>query len=273
MTKGTPPPSLLTGESEYRKLCDAWGGPVPLADFPDADRFERACEKVPYSAVADFLNPHAVDDTQAKRHWPWVALAVSRYGFQTREHERYRHTELTPTQIVDLLQRIDTGARGLLANLSTLQETANRLPVPGQPTVRAHLAWLDSFLSQAVAGEPAPDLDDSDAAMFRHAARRAQLTEGLTLLSAAAEVARDRVQSDLLTRTRAGENPALIEFVHSLALIWTHMTGRPASANKVKGGEREPDFVVLVASLSALACDTSITRVKVQTALRTLKSG
>ncbi|WP_417491018.1 hypothetical protein [Maricaulis sp.] len=266
------PPSLACRKTEFDRMCEVLGGPIDLGPTVNSDVFNRACSQTPYGKVANIVRPYSVDETAAKRHWPWVAFALSQYEFEVRELERYRHTELSPSQTIQLLERIQSGADKLAADLCHLQTLANRLDIPGQPDVRGHLSWLDSFLSQAIAGEEAYDLNDSPEALMRHYNQRRELLHVLASLAAAAEAAVDRVGPQFLSKARPTENPALHHLVFRLGQVWASLTGRSPSANKVAGGLREPDFVVFVASLSAMVCDANVTRVKVQTALRTLKT-
>jgi hypothetical protein len=266
------PPSFAPRKTEFDRMCESLGGPIDLGPTVDFDVFHRACAATPYGKIANIVEPLSVDETAAKRHWPWVAFALSQYEFEVRELERYRYSELTPSQTTQLLKRIQSGADKLAAELCHLQTLANRLDIPGKPHVRGHLSWLDSFLSQAIAGEGAYDLDDSPEAFMRHDNRRRELLHALASLAAAAEAAVDRVEPQFLSKARPTENPALRRLVFRLGQVWASLTGRTPSANKVDGGLRDPDFVVFVASLSALACDASVTRMKVQTALRTPKS-
>ena len=193
----------------------------------------------------------------ARKHWPWVAFALDQYQFERREKERYSgEPELTPTEVVRLIQAISHSARGLVDGLTRLQEHANRIDDPVAKFRRPHLVYLDQFISQAAAGHMATTVNDDPEHMLRVFTGKMAFIRRLVDVEVAANEGAKRVDKALLHRGISQDDLALHNLVWRLAEVWTSMTGRRPSANKVyrsisNAGE-DPDFVQFVQHLVGL---------------------
>src|SRR5260370_343285 len=117
-------------------------------------------------------------------------LNLLRLQFIFERHERAKYTdELKPEEIQQLLSRVATSAHELVSALCQLQTLANRLPDPSAAFRRAHLAWLDAFISQAVAGRISSKVDDDGTQMAIDFFGKMEILKRLTEIEAAAVTA------------------------------------------------------------------------------------
>jgi hypothetical protein len=90
-------------------------------------------------------------------------------------------------------------------------------------------------------------------------------------VESAAKVAIDRLENALLTRERGQSARGLSNFVFRCGAIWTSLTGRKPSANKVTRSDRsgaDPDFVIFVQELAKVEKATAPSRDQVAVSLR-----
>ena len=119
------PPSLSRIRSQFKILCDDFGGPVPLIDATDQNELrkalEHACSEFSFRDCWTTFRDWEQDKARAMQHWPWVAFAASQYRFEREIKEKYKE-EPTPTEIKALVRSIAKNARELCQNLTRLQE-------------------------------------------------------------------------------------------------------------------------------------------------------
>jgi hypothetical protein len=201
-------------------------------------------------------------------------LAASQYDFD-RERRSKLPNSPKPKDVEELLQKMGRDAESLTKSLVTLQEWSAAPESPSAPLRRAHLTWLHEFLVQNAAIAPRPDVDQSPDALLTSFILSEDFTKRLIALSVAARRAAARLDKDLITRTRSASDDSLPKLVGSCAKIWTSLTGRPASVNKVhrKSGDDIPDFVRFVCDIARLATGTEPTFDQIATAFRTCHPG
>jgi hypothetical protein len=266
------PPSLSSIKSEFEKLCDELGGPADIGVKVKKIHHEHSCKEYPSRLVLPTLLRFQSDENSARRHWPWAAFAVSQYAFERRERAKYTD-ELKPKEVSELLCQIGKAAHDLSSGLCTLQSMANRLADPTAKLRRAHLAWLDAFLSQAVGGRISNDVNGDGKQMLSDHFEKMNLLARLAAIEIASKEAMKRVDPTLLKRERGQVDPALPCFVFRCGGIWKSLTGRKPSAHKVhrRGGPTDPDFVVFVQGLAKLGGAPAPSRNHVATCLQNEK--
>jgi hypothetical protein len=130
------------------------------------------------------------------------------------------------------------------------------------PLAGPHLSWLDEIIAQAMAGRPA-DVSEKQLASVHFA--RMDFLGRLVDVEVAARYAQQRLDPELLRRSRTSENRALRTLVAMAKPIWQSLTGRRASVNKV-AGERTSAFVTFVQELAEIAGGPEPTFKQIQTA-------
>ena len=262
------PPSLNSVPTELDKLYED-GGPAKLGNEPlDKRKFKSACDEYPLQRIAPLLRPFCNEERAIRRHWPWTALALSRYLFEIKERNKYSD-ERSPKEWKELLQAIAKGAQKLATNLAEVEAASHRLADPAAPFRRGHIAWFDELFARAAAGRADnAEADDDSQIAINHFAKRAFLRL-LVDVERSAESAIKILDPSLLTRTRGQNSPALDHFVWLNARMWKSLTGRRASAQRLNSNDREdPDFVLIVSDLAKLGQAPSPTRREIETSLR-----
>jgi hypothetical protein len=232
---------------------------------------ERYCNEYPPSRIQPLLLRFQHDESSARRHWPWAAVAISLYIFEKREHEKYID-ELKPEEVIELLSQIKQSAHDLQSALCSLQTFANRLTDPNAPLRRPHLAWLDAFITQAAAGRISSEINDNSEQMSIDFFRKMTLLKRLAEIEAAAITAAKRIDSTLLKRKRGQSDPALPRFVSRCSTIWKSLTGRKPSAQKVHNRRGcDPDFAIFVQELEQIGQASPPSRNQIATSLKNQK--
>ena len=263
------PPSLARAQSEFKKLCDELGGPADIGVTVDPQYMELCCQEHPADSLLPILLRFQKDQTVARRHWPWVAFAISQYAFERSELAKYTD-EPTPKEVIDVLKHINKTAHDLGSGLSRLQALSYRLAHPAATGRRAHLAWLNAFISAAIAGRISNDVNEDDGQELVDDSKKMRLLRQLADVEVAANVAREHVDKSLLKRERSQSDPALPNFIFRCGGIWNSLTGRKPSAAKVhrKIQPSEPDFLIFVQELAKSAGFDPPSRDQVATSLR-----
>jgi hypothetical protein len=146
-------PNFPSFKTEYDRLCEDLGGPADLGRSKLENDLRRACGAYPLRLILPVLIEFKPEGDFARRHWPWAALALEL--FVSDQIERTKHAdEPNPKDVEALLLEIAHSARALNAGLNRLQSLSYRVKDPTAPYRRGHLGWLDTFISQAVAGIP-----------------------------------------------------------------------------------------------------------------------
>jgi hypothetical protein len=265
-----PDPAFSNIKTEYDHLCEELGGPVDLGPRVSQIDFRRYCREHPSHQIVPVLRDFNPDKPLVRRLWPWAAFALGQYIWEQKERETYGD-EPTPTELEGLLSQIAQSARLLNSGLCQLQKLSYRLPDPNARLRRGHLAWLDTFISQAVAGIPSNAVTENAHDLAHLHEAKLEFFKRLGMIEATALRARERrLDKDLLQRKRGQTNPALSRLVFYCSRIWKNLTGRTPSANKVvsRKGSEDPDFVVFVKKLAKAGGAAAPTRRQVEIALR-----
>src|SRR5262249_77897 len=216
----------------------------------DRITFATCCNDFSWRKVEPTLRRFQKDRDTAKRHWPWVALALSQYHFELQERQQ-NSIRLTPGEGISLpMNEIRPPAKELASGLARLQGYAEPLGDPTAPLENPHLQFRDQFISQATAGEPAAEVNEDPTYMLWVLSEKISFLKRLIDIEVVACEAAKRVDKDLLKRKKGQTDPALHNLVWRGAEIWSSLTGRVPSTNKVNcySGE-EPDFVLFIQDL------------------------
>jgi hypothetical protein len=79
------PISLNRLPTELDQLYAELGGPAPLRNDIDRKVFDSCCNEFFWSKVEPVTSRFQADADIGRRHWPWVALALSRYRLERDE--------------------------------------------------------------------------------------------------------------------------------------------------------------------------------------------
>ena len=267
------PPSLARVGSDYKKLCDELGGPADIGVTVDPQYMEICCQEHPADSLLPILLRFQKDQTVARRHWPWVAFAISQYAFERSERAEYTD-EPKPKEIIEILEQIRQSARDLGSGLSRLQALSARLTDPAAPLRRAHLAWLNAFISAAIGGRISNDVNEDDVQMLVDDFKKMRLLKQLADLEVATKEAMPRVDKSLLERKRGQSDQALPKFIFRCSRVWKSLTERKPSAEKVhrKIQPSEPDFLIFARELAKCAGVAPPSRKQVHTSLRKFRT-
>ena len=261
-------------KTEYQRLCYELGGPADVGIAIKSPKTSLApyCRDYGSRRILPVLVKFQPDQSRAHRHWPWAAFAISHYVFEQKERSQYAD-EPTPKEIEALLGQIAQASRTLSSELCRLEALSNRLDDQATPLRRAHMRWLDGLISQAAAGHLANDVNESgDHLIIVDSAKRAFLNR-LVDVESAAKMAMKRLDKELLERERGQSVSGLPNFVFRCGAIWTSLTSRKPSANKVarrSNAGTDPDFVVFVQELAKLGDAPAPSRDQVASSLRKL---
>jgi hypothetical protein len=262
------PPSLSRLPTDLDRLYSELGGPAPLRDGIDRKAFEISCREFTWSQVELALRRFKECGDAARRHWPWIALALSQYRLERNRLQRHG-TKLHPGEVVELLNDIRRSAKELANGLARLQEYSYSVADPTAPGRQPHLAYLDEFISQAAVGHLASEVNQDPQHMARVFFGKQSLMQRLIDIEVAAGEARKRADAGLLKRKRGKADPSLHNFVWQSAKIWGSMTGRKASPHKVHAVDRDDsDFVKFVQSLVRLAGGPKPSRKQIEISLK-----
>ena len=260
--------SLSSIPTELDRLYKDLDGPAPIASV-DRKTVKRVCHDFRFSQVEPICRQYVKGNNEALRHWPWIALAAFHYRFE-REEKRTYTDEPKPSEILSLLDDVETTARRLVDLLCRMQQFASRLEESGNPYRRAHLSWIHEFLLQNLESAR-PDIDRDPQAFVRSLTLNEIFLRQLVQLRVAAKGAHSLVDSEMLKRPKPQRDPAIYNLVWRSAQIWESMTGRPASVNKVhrRDHDTRPDFILFVTSIAELAVNHEPAPTEIATAFNT----
>src|SRR5215831_10304819 len=262
------PSSLSRLPTELDRLYSELGGPAPLRDDIDRKVFDFCCNEFFWSKVEPVTRRFQADRDIGRRHWPWVALALSQYRHERNELQK-PDAKLTAAEVIELLDDIHRSAKKLVNRLGQLQEYSNSLADPAAPPRQPHLAYLDQFISQAAAGHLAAQVSEDGDHMLRVHFGKQSFLKRLIDIKVAAGEAMKRVRTDLLKRRKGQADPGLYNLVWRGAKIWSSLTGRTPSANKVHNSHGgEPDFVAFIQGIVSLAGGPQPSRKNIEISLR-----
>ena len=259
------PPSLNAVKSEYQRFCEQHGGPIICDDSFAKIDFEHCCREFPRQVFQPTIDRCTADPVHGIRHWPVMAFAASQYAFRQQEFKKYG-AEASPAHVRELLDEIRKSARRLSRALVQFQQMSARISDGTAPLAEPHLSWMDEIIAQAMAGRRAADVSEEQSASAHFA--RMEFLGRLGDVEAAARYAQQRLDPELLRRSRTSENRALRTLVAMAKPIWQSLTGRKPSVNKV-AGERTSAFVTFVQELAKIAGGPEPTFRQIETAFRT----
>jgi hypothetical protein len=231
------------------------GGPAPLRGRVDRNTFARCCNEFSWRKVEPTLRRFQKDREIAKRHWPWVAFALSQYRFERKERQQ-NSVRLNPGEVISLMNDIRRLAKELASSLARLQSYSQGLGDSTAPLEKPHLRYLDQLISQATAGDPAAEVNKDPKYMLWVFSEKMSFFQRLSGIEAVAgEAAAKLVDRDLLKRKKGQADPALYNLVWRGAEIWSSLTGRVPSPNRVhrRDSGEEPDFVLFIQDLVRFA--------------------
>jgi hypothetical protein len=256
--------------TEYDRLCEELGGPADIGVAGISDKaLASYCRAYPSHCVLPVLSQYQRKEKIALRHWPWAAFAISLYDHETKKLKTYSD-EPTPKKVEELLSKIEKSAKDLNAGLRGLEILSDRLRDPIAPHRRGHLGWLDAVISQAAAGFPAPDVNESAEHLFIVDAAKTAFLQRLADVEGVTKGVLQHFNRKLLQRERAQSNPALWNFVFRCSAVWRGLTDRKPSANKItrRDGSNDPDFVIFLQRLAQVAAAPVPTRNQVALCLQ-----
>ena len=247
--------SLSSLRTDLDRVYLELGGPAPLRGRVDRRTFARCCDDFSWRKVEPTLRRFQKDRDIAKRHWPWVAFALSQYRFELKE--RLQNSDrLTPGEVISHINdNIRRPAKELASGLARLQSYSEALGDPTAPLEKSHLQYLDQLISQATAGDPAAEVNEDPTYRVWVFSEKMSFFKRLSGIEAVAGEAAKRVDRDLLKRKKGQADPALHNLVRRGAEIWSSLTGRRPSPNRVhrRDSGEEPDFVLFIQDLVLLA--------------------
>jgi hypothetical protein len=244
------------------------GGPAPLRGRIDRITFARCCNDFSWCKVEPTLRRFQKDRDIARKHWPWVACALAQYRFERKERQQ-NSVRLNPGEVISLMDDIRRPAKELMSNLARLQSYSQALGDPTAPLEKPHLRYLNQLISQAAAGHPAAEVNEDPTYMLWVFSEKMLFLERLGGIEAVAGEAAKRVDRDLLKRKKGQADPALHNLVRRGAEIWSGLTGRVPSPNRVhRRDSGEPDFVLFIQALVRLAGGERPSRKVVEISLR-----
>jgi hypothetical protein len=258
--------------SEFQTLCDELGGPADVS-IVEREALDLACREFCFARTWPAFQQWEQDQSRSRRYWPWVALAAFQYKFERAEKENY-DDEPTPSKLETLVAKIATDARTLLDDLTRLQTLSYRLRDPDTPNRRGHLAWIYQYIAHVLVKGPQANIDEDPAVSSTAFFAMQKFYQRLIWLEVAAKEAAQHISRELLTRpTGPKTDPGLGYLVAHSMMIWEHMTGRPASVNRVAARavshDDRPDFAIFVTNIAKLACDREPTLGQIHTAFHT----
>src|SRR6266480_4727223 len=194
-----PPPSwisLSSVKSEYRKFCDATGGPIEIDGFAEID-YPHFCQDFPKIKFMPMIERWQEDQKTGIRHWPAMAFAANDYRFRQQEFARYGKPP-SQSDIRELLSTIARSARELHTGLTKLQSFASQLNDGAVPLAIPHLVWIDQYIAQAAAGVASKELVRDPTAIADFFCERTKLLERIIGVDAASTVSIHRLDTSLL---------------------------------------------------------------------------
>jgi len=270
VSKSWPSFSLISLRTDLDRVYSELGGPAPLRGRIDRNTFERFCNEFSWRKVEPTLCRFQKDRDIAKRHWPWVAFALGQYRFERKERQQ-NSVRLDPGEVISLMNDIRRSAKELTSGLARLQSYSQGLGDPTAPLEKPHLRYLDQLISQAAAGDPASEVNKDPKYMLWVFSEKMSFFQRLGGIEAVAcEAATRLVDRDLLKRKKGQADPALHNLVWRGAEIWSSLTGRVPSPNRVHRVDpgEEPDFVLFIQDLVRLAGGECPSRKVVEISLR-----
>jgi hypothetical protein len=268
-------------KTDYDRLWDELGGPADVGITMKSPRSTLGsyCREYPSVRILPVLLRFQPDKASARKHWPWAAFAIGQYTFEQKERKTYAD-EPSAKQVKALLSNIVELSQNLRSEIYRLQTIANRLEDQSAPLRRAHLCWLDTLVSQAVAGHLTAEVNDNPLYQLGVDSEKKTFLNRLVGIATAAEMAGSRLDPALLDRERGKSILGLPNFVSRCSAIWRSLTKRRPSVNKVTRLDTgtddtgtDPDFVIFIQELAKVGAALAPSRDQVAGTLRRRRSG
>jgi hypothetical protein len=249
------------------------GAPEEIKRKLDKPFFKRACDEFGRKTLEPILSNFCNDRVATYRHWPWAAVAAHRYATERKPRKAGRQlAEPSPKKVEAMLDNIGASATSLHKAMSAFIALSEGLHDPSSPWRRGHVAFIDQQLEEAAAGFSAGRAHDEDDDLALSFIGRQEFLKRVEAVRVAAQKGKRQLVRKLLKRSKGQpQDLALHELVRLGALIWTSMTNRRPTAEKVESRKREtcdPDFVLFVRDLAKIAANVSPTRKQISTALK-----
>jgi hypothetical protein len=247
------PPTLTDHKTDLDWLSDI-GGPadVPGLSFLIDVSLSMPCERYAEREILSVVMPYSPSLEAARRHWPRIAQSLHLYSIRQKYHSPANDAK--PSEIEELLKAIRSDADRLSRELSRLETVTGAWRDNSHILKDGHLAYVLAILSQAVSSDPSPQLGElpdrwKASSFFR------EWRYSLFKLVEGAKIAQESYQPDLLKSVPRVTVPGLRDFVSRQAAIWTSLTGRVASVERVVSATKEddaPDFITFVQKIARL---------------------
>ena len=256
---------LLEMKTEYERFCEEHGGAVRPArhysevyievdsEVDSRVEYSSPCQDYPFRDFAKIIRKWQADEQTGLLQYPPMAYAVSQYKCRSGQQSDQLE-EPQPVEIKELLRDIRGAANKLFVRLDQLQKYALQIHDPDAPFKYEHLAWLDAYLAQAIAGNTDPKIDEHPKAQTIRHRERTEFLKRLAMVVAAAKEAQKRVDVDLLRRKTGPTTSALTAFVWDVAPIWEILTAEKAKAYEARSQTAANcPFVQFVGELAEIA--------------------
>jgi hypothetical protein len=261
---GVPPTLKDWRQAELEKL-DSLGGPVDLTGLAPLSWRQLRSINLSLDDLLPALAEFSLGgESWASRHWPWVAIACHRWRIRNEIMARRGPISLKPSDIKAGLGRIANHAEKIIKELEALSRASHSF-TKHERNKSGHVSWLLNYLY--LNQEYDIRLDDFRTAEFTGdmavAAVNSQreLEQRLVRLAVTANALCDFARADLLTVRNPPGDPGLADFVGTLALVWSSLTGRVPSVNKVPSRPEDdrPDFVRFIQKVADVQVRASAT--------------
>lgn len=249
--KTRSPPSRQI-RSDWARYCDEFDDPPAIGPTISSATFSAACAEFGFDSLVTATAGLEVPAPSLWKYWPWYAVAIWLTVGRSREYERRSEVgaaeELSPDALKRLLDGIGRSADRLQRQLTELHALAFMRREARDAIKGQHVAALNFLVAQALAGRPSAEIDPDPYAQLEVLGAAGNWRGGLKDLLQVIPLARAAVSADAATSRRAADIRPLPTLVQHLALVWTNMANRVASASEVhrKNGETDSDFVRFV---------------------------
>ena len=234
------PPRL---KSEYESVIERYGPPIVPANFPPSLDFQSCCNRWGLPLFLPVLHTWAATKQDAPRHWPVLAFAVDQYVFSSNQLSKTGTPSVA--DVVDALNLISDGASKVARGITRFYNMSRPLSLKHFDRI-AQIEKLFDRLIAAPLGAAPSDLNNPLASIGADAWMRSFLVRVQQTGQAANEQVKN-LNRDILKRKAESRDRALPTFVSMVGPIWTSLTTRRPSVNKVASGA--PDFVRFVQQL------------------------
>lgn len=253
------PPRL---KSDYESVIERYGLPIVPTDFPPSLDFQSCCNQWGLPLFLPVLHTWAATKQDAPRHWPVLAFAVDQYVFISNQLSKTGTPSVA--DVVDALNLISDGASKVARGITRFYNMSRPLSPKHFDRIAQFEKLFDRLTAVALGAAPS-DLENPMASIGADALIGSFLVTVQQIGHAANEEAKS-LNRDILKRKAESRDRALPTFVSMVGPIWTSLTTRRPSVNKVASGA--PDFVRFVQQLVKISGKKTPSFGQVATAVR-----